>query len=140
MRRSDKVIITCAITGSVHTPSMSPHLPVTANEIADQSIAAAEAGAAIDRQYSKTVAELPTLDFDLVVTVCGHANENCPIFPARAKVVHVGFDDPPRLARDASSEEEALGHYRRVRDEIRAFVETLPDLLKGNGEHNELLR
>jgi uncharacterized protein (DUF849 family) len=47
VRKSGKVFITCAITGSVHTPTMSPHLPVTADEIADQSIAAAEAGAAI---------------------------------------------------------------------------------------------
>jgi len=47
VRKSNKVIITCAITGSIHTPSMSPHLPITANEIADQSIEAAEAGAAI---------------------------------------------------------------------------------------------
>lgn len=47
MRKSDKVIITCAVTGSLHTPTMSPYLPITANEIADQSIEAAEAGAAI---------------------------------------------------------------------------------------------
>ena len=42
-----------------------------------------------------------------------------------AKVVHVGFDDPPALARGAKTEEETLAPYRRVRDEIRAFVETL---------------
>ena len=69
------------------------------------------------------------MNFDYVVTVCGHANENCPLFPGRAKVVHVGFDDPPKLAKDAATEEEALGHYRRVRDEIRRFVETLPEIL-----------
>ena len=89
----------------------------------------AEAGAPLDGQLSKTVAELPSLDFDYVVTVCGHANENCPLFPGRAKIVHVGFDDPPKLAQDAKTEEEALAHYRRVRDEIRAFVERLPDSL-----------
>lgn len=89
----------------------------------------AEAGAPMDGQYSKTVAELPTMDFDYVVTVCGHANENCPIFPGRSKIVHVGFDDPPRLAKDAATEEEALRHYRRVRDEIRDFVTTLPEAL-----------
>jgi arsenate reductase len=44
----------------------------------------------------------------------------------KARVVHVGFDDPPALAKGAKTEEEALAHYRRVRDEIRAFVETLP--------------
>jgi arsenate reductase len=67
--------------------------------------------------------------FDYVITVCGHANETCPMFPGKAKVVHVGFDDPPTLAKDATTEEEALAHYRRVRDEIRAFVETLPEAL-----------
>jgi len=46
-------------------------------------------------------------------------------------VAHVGFDDPPKLAQGAKTEEEALAPYRRVRDEIRAFVETLPESLKG---------
>ncbi len=87
----------------------------------------AEAGVDIADHESNTVDELPVQDFDYVVTVCGHANENCPIFAGKAKVVHVGFDDPPKLAAGAKSEEEALGHYRRVRDEIRAFVETLPE-------------
>lgn len=89
----------------------------------------AEAGAPIEGQYSKTVAELPTMDFDYVVTVCGHANETCPVFPGKTKVVHVGFDDPPKLSANAASEEEALSHYRRVRDEIRRFVQTLPENL-----------
>ena len=89
----------------------------------------AEAGAPIDKPYSKTIAELPTMDFDYVITVCGHANESCPIFPGKTKVIHVGFDDPPKLAMDAKTEEEALNHYRRVRDEIRAFVERLPQAL-----------
>jgi len=48
----------------------------------------------------------------------------------KARVVHVGFDDPPRLAQNSETEEEALSHYRRVRDEIREFVETLPAALK----------
>lgn len=87
----------------------------------------AEVGVDIAHHESNTVDELPVQDFDYVVTVCGHANENCPIFAGMAKVVHVGFDDPPKLAAGAKSEEEALGHYRRVRDEIRAFVETLPE-------------
>ncbi len=89
----------------------------------------AEAGVDISDQYSKTVDELPDLHFDFVVTVCGHANENCPYFPGKATVTHVGFDDPPKLAANATSEEEALDHYRRVRDEIRDFVATLPEAL-----------
>ena len=89
----------------------------------------AEAGVDISDQYSKTVDELPDLHFDFVVTVCGHANENCPYFTGKATVTHVGFDDPPKLAANATSEEEALDHYRRVRDEIRDFVATLPEAL-----------
>jgi arsenate reductase (thioredoxin) len=89
-----------------------------------------EAGAAIGGQYSKTVAELPTQDFDYVVTVCGHANENCPVFPGGTRIVHVGFEDPPQLAKEAATEEEALGHYRRVRDEIRKYILTLPGSLE----------
>ncbi len=89
----------------------------------------AEAGVDISSQRSKLAAELADVPFDYVVTVCSHANENCPLFSGRAKVVHVGFDDPPRLARSAATEEEALAHYRRVRDESRAFIETLPQSL-----------
>ena len=89
----------------------------------------AEAGVDISRQRSKSVDELKGIEFDGVVTVCDHAHEACPIFPGKTKVVHVGFDDPPRLAREAKTEEEALAHYRRVRDEIKAFVEKLPEAL-----------
>ena len=85
-----------------------------------------EAGVDLSSHRSKHVDELKDVPLDYVVTVCDHANETCPIFPGKTKVVHVGFDDPPQLAKGAASEEEALKHYRRVRDEIRAFVETLP--------------
>jgi arsenate reductase len=86
----------------------------------------AEVGIDISQQRSKHVRELMDLPFDYVITVCNAANESCPVFPGRAKRVHVGFDDPPKLAKDAKSEEEALAHYRRVRDEIKRFVEKLP--------------
>ena len=90
----------------------------------------AEAGVDISRHRSKHVDELLNgVRFDYVVTVCDNASESCPVFPGHAKVLHVPFDDPPRLARDAKSEEEAMSHYRRVRDEIRAFVVTLPQSL-----------
>ena len=89
----------------------------------------AEAGVDITGQLSKHVDDVKEIPFDYVVTVCDHANETCPFFPGKAKRVHVGFDDPPRLAQNAKSEDEALGHYRRVRDEIRAFVERLPGAL-----------
>lgn len=88
----------------------------------------AEAGVDISGQSSKKVEDLRGMEFDVVVTVCGHANETCPAWLGRkARVVHVGFDDPPRLAKAAKTEEEALGHYRRVRDEIRRFIESLPE-------------
>ena len=89
----------------------------------------AEAGVDISGHRSKNVAELKDVPFDYVITVCGHAQENCPIFPGKAKLLHVGFDDPPRLAKTARTEEEALSHYRRVRDEIKAFVMRLPESL-----------
>lgn len=89
----------------------------------------AEAGVDISDHRSKVVDEVMDIDFDYVVTVCGHARETCPVFPGKAIVVHRGFDDPPQLAAGARTEEEALGHYRRVRDEIRAYIETLPGAL-----------
>ncbi|RME31441.1 MAG: arsenate reductase ArsC [Candidatus Zixiibacteriota bacterium] len=89
----------------------------------------AEAGVDISGHRSKSLAELSEVTFDYVVTVCSKADENCPVFPGPTKRIHVAFDDPPALARDAKTEEEALVHYRRVRDEIRAFVESLPERL-----------
>jgi arsenate reductase len=86
-----------------------------------------EAGVDISGHRSKHVDELAGVRFDVVVTVCDRARESCPVFPQAARLVHRGFDDPPALAAGAASEEEALAPYRRVRDEIRAFVESLPD-------------
>ena len=89
-----------------------------------------EAGVEVSAQPSKAVQEIVHIEFDYVVTLCGHARETCPVFPGKAEVIHRGFDDPPRLAESAKSEEEVLQYYRRVRDEIRAFVEKLPDALE----------
>jgi arsenate reductase len=97
----------------------------------------AEAGVDISMQTSQEVAKVMHIDFDYVVTVCGHADEFCPMFPGKTQVVHVGFDDPPKLAESAKSEEEALGHYRRVRDEIRVFVEKLPEALLHSATEKE---
>jgi arsenate reductase (thioredoxin) len=88
-----------------------------------------EAGIDISKHESKHVDALGAVPFDWVVTVCANAAESCPVFPGTARKLHRSFDDPPRLARGAATEEEALAHYRRVRDEIRAFVEALPSLL-----------
>ena len=93
-----------------------------------------EAGVDISEQSSKLASSISDAPLDLVITVCGHADENCPAFLTKAKLVHVGFDDPPKLAKEAASEEAALDCYRRVRDEIREFVESkLVTLL---GEHD----
>jgi len=101
-----------------------------------------EAGVDISKQWSKTVRELPDLAVDWVVTVCGHAREHCPVFPGWARRVHAGFEGPPKLAEGARSDEEALQHYRRVRDEIRDFVLEMPEVLeklwrKQHGERDD---
>lgn len=88
-----------------------------------------EAGVDISRHTSKLVEELPDRDFDVVVTVCDNAHESCPLFPGKAKIIHKSFDDPPRLTENAKTEEEALDCYRRVRDEIKKYIESLPDSL-----------
>ncbi len=90
----------------------------------------AEAAVDISRQESKLLEELEIQDFDYVVTVCDHARESCPWFPGNATVVHQGFDDPPVLASNETTEEGRLNHYRRVRDEIKTFVEGLPESLE----------
>ncbi len=92
----------------------------------------AEAGVDISKQRPKHVDELRGIEFDCVVTVCGHAAEHCPAFPGGTRVIHVGFDDPPRLAADAKTADERLSHYRRVRDEIRDFVASLPERIEGD--------
>ncbi len=88
-----------------------------------------EAGVDITSQTSDTIDKFADDPIDIVVTVCGHAHETCPIFPKSATIIHHGFDDPPKLAKEAADEEAALDCYRRVRDEIKAFVENLSDHL-----------
>jgi arsenate reductase len=92
-----------------------------------------EAGVDISGQWSKHFDELSDVRFDYVVTVCDNANESCPVFPGKVKRLHVGFDDPPRLAKDARTDEERLPSYRRVRDEIRHFVERLDQYIPIHG-------
>jgi arsenate reductase len=91
--------------------------------------AMAETGIDISGQRSKSIEEIGDVEFDYVITLCDHAQQSCPVFPAKTKIVHVGFEDPPKLAANAGSEEEAMSHYRGVRDEIRKFVEKLPGIL-----------
>ena len=91
--------------------------------------AMAEVGIDISGQASKDVDTLEDIEFEYVITLCDQAHQGCPVFPAKTRVLHVGFDDPPRLAAGAQTEEEAMVHYRRVRDEIKEFVEKLPKIL-----------
>ena len=87
------------------------------------------AGVDISEHGSKTIRRLGDIEFDYVVTVCDNANETCPVFPGNARVIHKGFDDPPRLAEFAQSDDEAMAHYIRVCNEIRDFVESMPESL-----------
>lgn len=92
-----------------------------------------ELGMDISRHFSKSVDDLPEKDFDLVITVCDQAQEQCPLFPGETEVIHVGFPDP---AKATGTEEEIMVEFRRVRDDMR---EQLIALLKekatpsGNG-------
>ncbi len=105
-----------AYSAGIETHGLNPHAVSVMEEV----------GICIREHHSKTLDELKHIQFDYVITVCGHAHETCPVFPAKATIIHHGFDDPPKLAVTASHEQEALDHYRRVRDEIEAFIQTLP--------------
>jgi arsenate reductase len=96
----------------------------------------AEAGVDISVHHAKSVNDIQDIAFDYVVTVCDQAREQCPYFPARVGVIHAGFDDPPALAGQAKGEQEALALYRRVRDEIRRFIEELPRVLEAKGSRS----
>jgi arsenate reductase len=108
---------------------------VTPKELDQRAVKAmAEAGIDISGQRPKYWGKFKNIKFDYVVTVCDDAYESCPIFPGKTKIIHVNFADPPRLAQNAKTEEESLNFYRRVRDEIREFVEKLPMFLGKNAK------
>lgn len=90
----------------------------------------AEKGIDISGHQSENINAFRDIALDYVVTVCGHAHETCPFFPGNSKVIHVGFDDPPKMAEQFDDEEDKLNCYRKVRDQIREFVETLPEKLE----------
>jgi len=90
----------------------------------------ADVGVDISKQRAKHIRDLGRLNFDYVITVCDNARERCPFFAGGVKSIHMGFEDPPFLARNAKTEEAALMHYRRVRAEIKAFVQQLPEILE----------
>ncbi len=106
-------------SAGIETHGLNPHAVAVMGEV----------GVDISGQRSKTLADLGDVALDVVITVCGHADETCPVLPGKVRKLHVGFDDPPKLAAGERDPERALDHYRRVRDEIRAFVEGLPGRL-----------
>ena len=112
--------------GDLYEVASAGTAPTTIDPKAIQVMA--EIGVDLTGQRSKSVNELGNFEQDFVITVCDHARESCPVFPGRARVLHRGFDDPPALRAD--NPERALDEYRRVRDEIREFVETLPEFLR----------
>ncbi len=97
----------------------------------------AEAGVDISGHWAKGIGELPVRSFDHVITVCDRARSSCPFVPAEGQTLHRGFPDPPQLARTATNDQEALASYREVRDAIRAFVQTLPKLLRSGRQDAE---
>jgi arsenate reductase len=88
-----------------------------------------EAGVDISGQRSEHVDDYANVDFDYVVTVCDNAKEQCPVFPKKVRTIHKQFDDP---AAASGTEEQVMAEFRRVRNEIRSFVEELPGLLEKN--------
>jgi len=116
------------LRGEVVAPFSAGIAPKGLDPIAVEVMATA--GVDISSQRSKHIDEVASVIFDWVVTVCGNAEKECPVFPGRTRVVHKGFDDPPMLSVKTKNLEETLKHYARVRDEIRDFVTTLPEGLK----------
>jgi arsenate reductase (thioredoxin) len=112
-----------AMKGDVIEPFSAGIEPHGMNRLAVKAMA--EAGVDISSHTSKHIDALKDVALDYVITVCDHAHESCPVFSGKTKVLHVGFDDPPRLAKDAQTDDEAMPHYRRVRDGIKSFIETL---------------
>lgn len=97
----------------------------------------AEIGIDISSQSSKSLELFRATPLDRVYTLCGDARDRCPVWPGGTRVLHRGFDDPPRLAAaDTTSptgaslnEDAGLVHYRRVRDEIGVWIRSLPEVL-----------
>ncbi|MHC4509135.1 MAG: arsenate reductase ArsC [Planctomycetota bacterium] len=83
----------------------------------------AEAGVDISSQKSEHVDDFLGIDFDYVITLCGNAQEQCPVFGGKAVLVHKPFEDPTMAL---GSPDQIMAAFRRTRDEIRAFIETLP--------------
>ena len=113
------------LKGDVIEPYSAGIHPIGVNPRAIKVMA--EAGVDISAQKSEHIDELPGIDFDYVITLCDNAREHCPVFSGRAKVIHKPFDDPYFAS---GNEEQILTTFRKVRDDIRTFVETMPESLE----------
>jgi arsenate reductase len=115
-----------AFSAGIETHGLNPHMI----EVMD------EAGVDVSNQKSENIRDFAEHDLDVVITVCGHAHETCPVFPANCKVVHTGFPDPPKMAKElaekGATEKEQLDCYRSVRDKIKKYILTLPESLIEN--------
>lgn len=87
----------------------------------------AEAGVDISNNSSKHISELAGIEFDYVITLCDSVNEHCPVLPGRTKHIHQSFTDPTAVI---GTIEDVMKAFRKTRDKIKIFVETLPDSLK----------
>ena len=115
-----------AFSAGIETHGLNPHMVKVMDE----------AGVDVSNQKSENIRDFAEHDLDVVITVCGHAHETCPVFPANCKVVHTGFPDPPKMAKElaekGATEEEQLDCYRSVRDKIKEYILTLPESLIEN--------
>lgn len=102
-------------------------LPIGVSSRAIETMA--EAGIDISMHTSKYSDDLGGIDFDYVVTLCDNAAQNCPVFPGKLKVIHKPFKDPYFAT---GSEEQVMAEFRKVRDQIKTFIETIPDSLKSS--------
>ena len=114
------------LKGDVIEPYSAGIRPIGVNPRAIKVMA--EAGVDISTQKSEHIDELPGIDFDYVITLCDNAREHCPVFGSKAKVIHKPFDDPYFAS---GSEEQIMATFRKVRDDIRTFIEILPEGLEG---------
>ncbi len=112
-----------AYSAGIETHGLNPNAVKVMNEI----------GIDISTHKSKHIDEFKNIKIDIIITVCGHAHETCPYCPTDCKIIHIGFNDPPKKAKELAeqgiSEEEQLNCYRKVRDEIKQFVKKLPDII-----------
>jgi arsenate reductase len=87
-----------------------------------------ESGIDISQQQSQLISDLPEISWDIIITVCDSAKERCPYIPGNHLYIHQSFDDPPSLAKNIANH-LGLEIYRRVRDEIKEYIQYIPSLL-----------